>query len=188
MAAAKSYADVAKGVPVCRVCQNKRKAVWTNERFSIYTAVKSAWPGHCFIVPKNHVSPLDFHKSPQLVEELYNKILPRLHESIGKILPCTSFDHVQTGHAQHMCLQVLPRRFQGGPAVYVNQFRCDYQDPQPQQALDMTITSSQAIDIEQELTSQLNPPLLVASEPPPASAELPVVAPDSSASSSCTIM
>src|SRR5690348_7803471 len=102
---AKSYADVAKGVPVCRICLNKRQPVWSNDRFSIYTAVKSAWPGHCFVLPKEHISPLDFHKNAPLVEELYSKILPRLCDAIGKILPCTSFDHVQTGHAQHMCLQ-----------------------------------------------------------------------------------
>lgn len=191
--AAKSYADVAKGVPVCRVCQNKRQPVWSNDRFSVYTAVKSAWPGHCFIIPKEHITPADFHRLPAMVEELYAKILPRLCDALGKILPATSFDHVQTGHASHMCLQILPRRSQGG-SIYINQFRCEYQDPQPQQALDMSIqTPVHNIDITQELTSQLNPPMLVASEPTttttttPATVPPPPPAPPSS-SSSCCIM
>lgn len=159
---AKTYADVAKGIPVCRICQQntKKKIVWQNDRFLIFTVPKSAWPGHCIIVSKQHIPFSQVSTTPALVDELYGKIVPMLCEKIQQLIPCTSFDYVARGHLPHMVLQLLPRR-EDGTAVG------DYRDPQPQKALDMSINSTHSFNIDAQLTSLLNPPLIVVNEPLP---------------------
>lgn len=157
---AKTYADVAKGIPVCRICQQmtKKKIIWQNDNFLIFTVAKSAWPGHCIIVSKQHIPYQQIMTTATLMEELYIKIVPLLCAQLKQLLPCTSFDFVSRGHLPHCALQILPRREDG---LVVD----GYQDPQPQKALDMTIVSKHSIGIDAKLCALLNPPLISVSEP-----------------------